>query len=238
MNKYSLVILISLVSFAGIAQNITAKDLLAKSIKYHDPKGVWKTFQGTLYITMETPDKGIRKSEVTFNFPANYFKLFVTQDGSTYEEVLDRGECRLAVQGRPLTKDANNAQVNCESTIMMKNYYTYLYGLPMKLQDKGTILHPVVLKKTFQGKEYLVLKITYEEEVGKDIWYFYFDPFTYAMEVYQFFHDESQNDGEYILLDGLEEVNGMKIPKKRSWYTNKENRLLGTDLLTSNKNSN
>jgi hypothetical protein len=35
-----------------------------------------------------------------------------------------------------------------------------------------------------QGKEYLVLKVDYQKEIGKDTWYFYFNPKTYAMEVY------------------------------------------------------
>ena len=51
------------------------------------------------------------------------------------------------------------------------------------------------------------------------------------MEVYQFFHDESKNDGEYILLTGIETINGIKIPKKRDWYYNKDEKYLGTDLL-------
>ena len=51
------------------------------------------------------------------------------------------------------------------------------------------------------------------------------------MEVYQFFHDETQNDGEYILLDDLEEVSGIKMPKIRSWFFNKNDKYLGKDIL-------
>jgi hypothetical protein len=40
--------------------------------------------------------------------------------------------------------------------------------------------------KEFMGKEYLVLKVKYEE----DSWYFFI--LTYAMEVYQFYHDETK----------------------------------------------
>ena len=61
---------------------------------------------------------------------------------------------------------------------MMKDYYTYLYGLPMKLKDPGTIVDPKVTKKRFKGKRYLVLKVSYDQEVGKDTWYFYFDQST------------------------------------------------------------
>jgi len=52
------------------------------------------------------------------------------------------------------------------------------------------------------------------------------------MEVYQFFHEEGKNDGEYILLSGMEEINGIKMPKTREWYYNKDDKYLGTDILT------
>ena len=84
-------------------------------------------------------------------------------------------------------------------------------------------------------KDYLVLDVTYDQEVGSDVWRFYFDPETYAMEVYQFFKGEAdgegKNTGEYILLEGIQMVEGMKIPKTRAWYYNKDDKYLGTDIL-------
>ena len=112
------------------------------------------------------------------------------------------------------------------------DYYSYVYGLPMKLMDPGTRIDPQVGLRNFKGTEYLVLKATYAPETGKDTWYFYFHPKTYALKVYQFYHDESLNDGEYILLEGETEIKGMRLPKKRSWYTNKEDTLLGADTIT------
>jgi len=132
-----------------------------------------------------------------------------------------------------ITNDAQKKyNLTCERAKLMKDYYTYLYGLPMKLKNQGTLISPKVERKKFKGKDYLVLKTTYEKEVGEDIWYFYFDPKTYAMEVYQFFHDEAKNDGEYILLSGEESVSGIKMPKTRAWYYNKDDKYLGTDVLT------
>ena len=101
----------------------------------------------------------------------------------------------------------------------------------MKLKDEGTVIHQKVERKTFKGKEYLVLKATYNQEVGKDIWYFYFNPDSFAMEVYQFFKEE-KDSGEYILLSGLETINEIKMPKVRAWYYNKDDKYLGTDYLT------
>ncbi len=215
------------------AQNISANELLEQSIDYHDPQNQWKMFSGKMLIEMETPNSSLRRTVLEMNFPKQYFKSSVTKDNYTVESELDKGECVLKLNGStsifPKIKDSLG--ITCDRAKFMKNYYQYLYGLPMKLKDKGTNLNPVVQTKTFKGKEYLVLKVTYDESVGKDVWYFYFDPKTYAMEVYQFFHDESQNDGEYILLSEIETTASIQIPKVRAWYYNKDDKYLGTDTL-------
>ncbi len=79
-----------------------------------------------------------------------------------------------------------------------------------------------------------MLKVIYDENVGNGVWYFYFDPEDYNLEVYQFSHDESKNDGEYILLSDEETINGIKMPKVRTWFMNKDNKYLRTDILSNN----
>jgi hypothetical protein len=238
MNKPLLYLLLFLSSFPGVAQKITGADLLEKAIQFHDPQGKWKTFKGTLWVTMETPNAPNRDSEIKIDLPNEYFYVKATRGKNTTEYTLDKRKCSMLFNGDANPSDTikKKHKLNCDRGKLYKNYYTYLYGLPMKLQDEGTIIDPKVVKKKFKGKEYLVLKVTYEKEVGKDTWYFYFNPSTYAMEVYQFFHDESKNDGEYILLSGIETINGIKMPKKRAWYYNKDNTYLGTDILKATAN--
>ncbi len=106
----------------------------------------------------------------------------------------------------------------------------------MKLLDPGTNLSDKVELKTFKGKEYLVFQVTYDKAVGSDVWYFYFNPETYAMEIYQFFKTDANgkeklDSGEYILLSEEVEVKGIKMPKVRAWYYNKDDMYLGTDTL-------
>jgi len=215
------------------AQEMTGNELLERAIAFHDPENNWSTFKGKILIEMENPKSSMRSTVVEMKLPNNYFKTTVTKDNYVIESELNNNDCTLKLNGStsifPKIKDSLN--ISCDRAKMMKNYYTYLYGLPMKLKDPGTIIDNKVIKKTFKGKEYLVLKATYDEEVGNDTWYFYFDPKTYAMEVYQFFHDESKNDGEYILLSELITVNGIKIPKVRKWYYNKGDVFLATDDL-------
>ena len=228
-------IILFLASFSLVqtfAQQISGSELLRKSIQFHDPEGNWETFQGTLQVMMKIPDKPKRNSTISIDLPNQYFYLKAIQEEKTTEYTLDKMSCLIKFNQETPTESQKLAnKLSCDRAKMYRDYYTFLYGLPMKLNDPGTIIHEQVILKSFQGNEYLVLKVTYEREVGEDTWYFYFNPETYAMEVYQFYHDEDKNDGEYIILSEIEMVQGIKMPKKRDWYYNHDDRFIGTDLL-------
>ena len=237
MKKITILLLLFL-AFQSYAQELTGTQLLEKAIKFHDPNGNWETFKGELFVTMETPKNGDRKSKININLPEEYFYVKAIRDTIVTEYIVNKGICSMVINGDtdPSEELKKKHSLSCERANLYKNYYTYLYGLPMKLKDEGTIIDEKVVRKKFKGKDYLVLKANYTKEVGKDTWYFYFDPKTYAMEIYQFFKDESKNDGEYILLTDLETINEIKMPKNRAWYYNKDNGYLGTDILSKSSN--
>jgi hypothetical protein len=212
---------------------ISGEELLNKSISYHDPNNSWKNFNGVMNITMTRPDKSQRNSEVEIDVLRSFFRSKVIQDENTIEQIVENDLCKITLNGKSTFSEdeIKKHRLTCDFALKMRNYYTYLYGLPMKLKDPGTIINPKVTTKNFKGKEYLVLTVDYEEPVGKDRWYFYFNPKSYALEVYQFFHEESKNDGEYILLSEEKEISGIKMPKIRSWFYNEKDKFLGTDTL-------
>jgi hypothetical protein len=93
----------------------------------------------------------------------------------------------------------------------------YLTGVPMKLRDRGTIVHPTTTRTTFMGHEVFAIDVTYEPEVGDVNWRFYFDPDTAALVGFRF-HRESLDDGEYAALEGEVVAGSLRIPKTRRWY--------------------
>lgn len=222
-----------LFSVFGFSQKVTGEQLLEKAIAYHDPNNNWPTFKGELNITMEIPKRPNRESKIVIDLPNEFFSVQSKVNDTISEYIINKDSTSIVFMGNenPSEKVLKAQNLSTKRAKLYQNYYTYLYGLPMKLTDPGTIIHNKVETRDFKGKTYLVLKATYNKDVGKDTWYFYFNPDTYAMGVYQFYHDESKNDGEYILLSEEALVNGIKIPKVRAWYVNKDDRLLGTDIL-------
>ena len=228
-----LFILLAFLAFKGQAQELKAQELLEKSIAYHDPEGKWANFKGGFTVQMETPKRPVRTTKIELDFSQQYFKSEVERGGVTTTAEWKAGQCAHRLEGSTTftVAQAKEHGLNCERTNKMRDYYVYLYGLPMKLKDPGTQLDPKVYTKIFKGKSYYCLKVTYDEKVGKDIWYFYLDKTTSQLRHYQFYHNEAENDGEYILLSGEANIGGIKIPKDRAWYMNADNRYLGTDFL-------
>lgn len=215
-------------------QSLSSEEILNNSIQYHDPGNVWNQFKGTLRFDQVSPtrvDQSMRK--IVFDRALDYFRF--EQKGKDQHQVreINNGVCRHAINGNDALSDEDieKYRMTCDRTTMYRNYYTYLYGLPMKLKDPGTMIDPIADEYVFHGKPCYSVRVLYKEEVGKDTWDFFFDKETYALIGYRFYHDVSRNDGEYITVHGEENIGGIKMPKNRFWYTNADNRYLGADLL-------
>jgi hypothetical protein len=234
MTRYFFILFAFVLSATAFGQDLTGKQLLEKSIAYHDPNGNWNTLKASLTVKMSMPKSAERITQIQLDFPEQFYSTTVTKDENIITSILDKENCTLLLNGSAdISKEQKDTlRINCDRAKMMRDYYTYLYGLPMKLKDPGTNIYEKIQKKTFKNKEYLVLKVDYEAAVGKDTWYFYFNPTSFALEVYQFYHDEAKNDGEYILLSEIIEVEQIKIPKVRAWYYNKDDGYLATDILS------
>jgi hypothetical protein len=209
----------------------TAEELLALSIAYHDPDGLFFSEPHRLYFLETRPGGADRRSEVLIDIPGEQFEMVRAGEHEIAGEV-GPGVCRMTLDGRTEVSEAEQKEhrLSCERLKFMRNYYIYLWGLPMKLRDPGTRLGKVSAT-TFEDKPVYGLRVTYDDAVGEDIWYFYFDQVSHALAGYRFYHDEAKNDGEVILLEGEVAADGMRLPKRRTWITHGDERLLGTDTL-------
>ncbi len=209
--------------------------IVANSIEFHDPNSNWQNLQAHLKFVESRPKKQDRFTSIDIdNIRGNFcstkevkkmhVQRHIRKDScfyniDEYEELTDR--------------EIIEYKLNDNRSFTLRNYYLYLWGLPMKLNDKGTQIEERATLKTFGNKNAYEVKVTYNQSTGSDVWYFYFNPKNFEMVGYRFYHDESKNDGEYILLEDNEFVFGIQMPKSRSWYTHQDSTFLGTDVLVS-----
>lgn len=211
-----------------------ASEVLDRSIAYHDPHGDWGRTGLRLAIRETRPDGTERRTRILINAPLDSFEIQTQRDGAEIEGLMAGEQCLLTLDGSAEFSDEqrNKYRLTCENLGWLRNYYTYLWGLPMKLRDPGTRLDPKVIDTSYRERPVWAIRVKYDPKVGTDTWYFYFDPQTYALVGYRFYHDEALNDGEYILLQGEIEDSGMRLPARRAWYVNADDRYLGDDTLT------
>ncbi|WP_338222238.1 DUF6503 family protein [Algoriphagus confluentis] len=193
----------------------TGKEWIQQSITYHDPLGRWANLRASFQVQDSLPPG---------------------RDSRTYVFSLDNGKSHFSYRFRDLEFEVLadsvriiKGEVEKERALRLRNYYSYLWGLPMKLMDPGTAIEDSVREETLSGKTYQVVRVPYE----KDIWYFYLNPENYRMEAYKFYQDEAAGKGEIIYLEGEYDFKGMKIPMNRTWYRTETPEFLGTDMLKS-----
>ena len=231
--KYFPLLLLIFLSHSLIGQNLSAKDLLAKSIQYHDPGNKLATGDYEFIFEEKRPDGKTNKAIARFAPSQEIFEITRYREENATSYFIDQDSVEFSLNGDKNISEENlvKYRLDADRGMMLKNYYLYLWHLPMKLNDPGTILREEVVTTNFEKRSALEIKVTYEQSVGEDIWYFYFDPETYAMIGYRFYHDESIPDGEYIYINGEVEMDGIRIPAQRKWYTHKEDKFLGEDVL-------
>ena len=108
------------------------------------------------------------------------------------------------------------------------NLYFYFYAMPFVLADDG-IIYEKAAPISFEGTTYPGYKISYKANVGTspdDNYMVYYNPKTYQMEwlAYTVTFNSKVPSDRYNLIkyNQWENVNGLILPKKITWY-NKDN---------------
>ena len=232
--KYALLpfLALCLLTLPSLAQP-TAEDVLRKSIAYHDPDGKWLDLRHHMTLRETRPSGNDRFTTLILDNTTGGFSYRSAREGRLVEATLRDGACTATIDGSDVVPDSlvERYRLSCEGIAWWQAYYGYMHALPMNLTDSGTHLDPDVQTTTFMDREVYALRVTYDAEVGSDTWYFYIDPTTYALTGCRFYHDESANDGEYIVFEGEMEHNGIRLPKTLKWYINKDGEFLGADIM-------
>ena len=168
--KLSLLLLTILGTLTGsaYAATQTSEELLASSIARHDPEGEWQNGRFRMEVRESRPDGSSRDTTLVIDNSTGAFQMSSLRDGNLLAGELADGGCTWLLNGSPnfSDQDRERHRLTCDRLERMRNYYTYLWGLPMKLRDPGTHLGDKVIEKTFGSRSALELRVTYDEAVG------------------------------------------------------------------------
>jgi len=210
--------------------------LLEHSIRFHDPDTQWG--RGAMDFTWKSSRPN---GQVSYLFDIviaadGTFSLQGDRKGSALEYRVEGPDVWARVDGEEdLSEELRQSMgLTRDGGFFWRDYLGFLAGLPMCLRVPSVQIEPGVGDTDFEGKSVRTIRATFSPEVGSDIWTFYFDPETSQLLGCRFDREDPARDGETIVFEGLSDISGIKIPKTRRWYMNKDQRFLGTDELTKN----
>ena len=211
----------------------TGPELVRQSIAYHDPRGQWPTLRTRLFFQSSPATGNASTYEVELDNATGYFCHISHPEGHEVVKGVVNGQEVFLLDGQPnpSAEDRKKFRLAAGAAQRTRNFYTFLYGLPMKLRDAGTRVAPDAPRQPLLGQTYPTVQVSYDPAVGQDTWSFYLDPRTSALQAYRFYQHKEPNDGEYVLLREVLAVEGVLLPKERKWYLNKDDSYLATDLL-------
>jgi hypothetical protein len=114
----------------------TPEEVLAKSIKYHDPAGEWGKFPIQLHLTETRPNGPDRKTTLTIDIPNETFAIDQLRDGHQLYSEINQGVCSFKLDGNSEISEAEleKYRLNCDRTKTLRDYYTYSMGAAHETQ--------------------------------------------------------------------------------------------------------
>jgi len=208
----------ALISCDGEEKTETAQGIVNASINFHDPHNNWNALNANFIFESKFSfnDSVPEELHININVPANDFK---------YHNLDRKVNLRYNNDSCEVLKGSGT----CGGYSWTKNFYTYVWGLPMKLQDSSTTILPKFTTDTIRNTPVYIVSVNYENENFK----FYFNQNTYELKFFGFIKNTGDKHGEFISLSGLQEFNGIKFPKHRRWEKLLTEELIGTNEVLS-----
>lgn len=226
-----------LIFFSFIFQNInaqlSAKDILMKSIKTHDKSNKWKNLNSSFYMSIVRDKHADRLFTIDLNLPKNTFYYSVKTDSISFSQGLVNNKLELKLNESLQINEAQikKYELTQARTQYLKEVYEYLLLLPMRLQNDKQYLSENLSEENFNGHDCYKLTFLYEPKHESETWYFFIDKKSFVLQGYQFYLKDKNADGEFIYLYDYELIKGILMPKTKKWYWNKDGTFFRTDTI-------
>lgn len=206
-----------LLSSYSLGATLTPQNVIAKSISYHDPESRWGEFSGSFSLTTQGVFNENKVDKIT---------ITISQQEQLMRYQNERRNIDVSYSG--MTCAGSNVAQYCKDFIWARDFYPYVWGLPMKLTDELAAINPKLEKTVFNQQKCWQVGVSYPRHTYK----FYFNQESFKLEGFQFIHNADATKGEIIVHDGEFDLGGVKTPAIRTWYDLKMKKL-STDLMKS-----
>ena len=201
---------------------------LERAVEAHGGLAPWKTFGSVEFDQTWTSAKGVKKDHQLFDLH--------TRDGLIASDRYTLG----ASHGEVWIKPALDALGGTPARFYMWTPF-YFFGMPFVFADPGVIQESLG-KKMFQGQEFDAVKITFKKGIGDssdDFYTAYVDPKSGQLKLVSYVvtfpalrkdKPMDQLEPHALVFEEWQEANGLRMPKRGSFYNWKNENIEGEPL--------
>jgi hypothetical protein len=230
MKKATFLILLLAITSLSQAQ-LTAYDILQKSIKVHNPNQRWHRLKGEFDMSIVREKQADRFFTIALNLPKKQFAYLVKTDTLRYSQGFKGDKFAISLNGKSIVSEADIKKYDMTQTRTqyLKEVYEYLLLLPMRLQNDSMQLSKTYSTEVFNKTTCYKLTLQYEPIHENETWHFFIDTQSFILKGYQFYVKDKATNGEYIYLEDYAIFKGILVPKTKLWYWNKDSSFFRTD---------
>lgn len=147
---------------ASAKSTFTAMDVLEKTIKYHDPNGLWNTYKGKLFEVTVFANNYVVKENIEIDKPNDFYLSTCFQEFGVLKRGIEKGKNIFSLDGKDSIPDyiKNNWGLSDERIKIFKAEHHSHFGLPMELKKSGMVLDENVQEVEFDGRKCYALSFS------------------------------------------------------------------------------
>ncbi len=227
-------VLISCNSRQPQAKILSGKEIIAKSIKVHDPNQKWSGIKISIHIQEPRISDPFRYSTVKLNIENGEFELQRNRDDHISTHVVDStGNAKVLLDGQEKITDSlvKKYKLSAERNKGYRNFYNMMYGLPMALENSITKYLGNTKEVVFNEQECYKISVELKEPLFSKYWHIFVSKKTFECKGVEITFPDDASKGERLYFEGEFFINGIKIPRIRHWYEYSDDQYSGSDII-------
>ena len=221
MRYFVLLFLLTLMSCQPAEKELSAQELLERSIQKHDPKGEWNEAEFIVRIQEPRLQNPVRFSEVSINNKTGAFELKRNREDKVASYQIDSNGVTTVLLDNQVVQDSTLIDRYMLQDLRVQNYqrfYQILLGLPMSLDADVLDTMGSVSEVVFNEKSSYRIEITLKKPLFSDHWNLFISKDDFRLLGIEMVFPDNANKGERLYFNKTLQIGNIQIPRIRHWY--------------------
>lgn len=209
--------------------NLSGKEVLEKTITYHDPNGLWDNYNGKLLEVTVFANNYVVKETIEIDRPNDFYLSTCFQEFGTLKRGIDKGKNIFSLDDKPDIPEniKKNWGISDDGIKRFREQHNCLFGLPMMYKKSGMTIQNEVKIIDFDGRKCYAVTFIGNPDLIVNPYYsgeqiLYVDMNNFSMRGMRWIVGEIDR---YVIFAGEVEINGIKIVHVKCAFDKNGNQL-------------